>query len=488
MNEIARMPVARIIWNDQDATIDLKPFLSSVTFTNHEEGASDDVEITLDNGDGLWSGAQYPSEGDTMQFYLGYLDKLIDCGMFQIDELTLSGPPHLIEIKTISSFVSKSLQTKNSKTFESQTLKQIAQFFCKKHDLKLIDSSAKTVTNTSSKIPYFDEGKELFDISNSIYQKIKDSDRVGVLIVLDSYKQDLVTIAKTVYGYSKTYSQSILYFTNIMKGSSISSPSSLSIPLADANFMANANNYVKIIREIGIKLTNMPPVVSTNTYSEGLLDQINLDQQTQEEETDLFFLSKIAKEYGFLFSIKGDKLTFMTYYDLDNAPAIRDISINQLGNYSITEKTYDTYASGFLAKRNSRQNKLIKAEYSDVLNSNNSNSLLVTGHVSDTKQAEQRIKGRLWDKNKSKQSGTLNDLEGDPSLVAGMNINLTGFGNASGKYHIVNAVHKITGDSAYTTSLEIRLTGSVPKPQRVPPKKVEKSEYDGNKYDAEENQ
>lgn len=359
MEEITITPVARITWNGHDATTDLKPFLSSVTFTDHEEGAADDAEITLDNGEGLWSNSQYPTEGDTMQLYLGYSDSLIDCGLFQIDELTLSGAPHIIEIKTISSFISKTLKTKNSKAFEAQTLRQIAQYFCGKHSLKLIDKT------------------------------------------------------------------------------------------------------------------------------ENMLAQVYVDRKTQEEKTDLQFLSELAKEYGFLFSVKGNKLTFTSYYELDNAPAVKDISVFQLSNYSITEKTYDTYSSGFLARRNSRQNKLIKAEYSDNSNTANVNSQQVTGYVADKKHAEQRIRGHLWNKNKSKQSGFLNDLPGDPSLVAGININLTGFGNASGKYHITTSTHRLSGDGAYTTSLEIRKTGSIPKPQRVPPPKVEKTEYDENKSDAQ---
>jgi len=358
MEEIARTPVARIIWNGHDATTDLKPLLSSVTFTDHEEGAADDVEITLDNSEGLWFNSQYPTEGDTMQLYLGYTDKLIDCGLFQIDELTLSGAPHVIDIKAISSFISKALKTKNSKAFESQTLRQVAQYFCGKHNLRLIDKT------------------------------------------------------------------------------------------------------------------------------ENMLVQVYIDRITQEEETDLQFLSRLAKEYGFLFSVKGEKLTFTSYYELDNAPAVKDISVLQLSNYSITEKTYDTYSAGFLRKRDSRRNKIIEADYSDGLSTKNVNSEHVIGNVSNEKQAEQRIRGRLWSKNKAKQSGILN-LEGDPSLIAGINFNLTGLGNASGKYHITTSTHKISGDGAYLTSLEIRKTGSVPKPQRVPPPKSTKSAYDENTSDAE---
>jgi len=111
--------------------------------------------------------------------------------------------------------------------------------------------------------------------------------------------------------------------------------------------------------------------------------------------------------------------------------------------------------------------------------------LLVTGSGGSKKQNEQKVKGGLWNKNKFKQSGTLNDLPGDPSLIAGINFNLTELGNASGRYHIVKSSHTISGDGAYMTSLEVRKTGTIPKPKRVPPPAKEKTTYDENSYDAE---
>lgn len=365
MEEVARAGKVIVNWNGKNITEDIAPFVSSITYTDHEEGASDDISIVLDNTQGLWTGDWYPGEGDTVELYLGYADRLVNCGLFQVDEITASGPPHQMEIKAIASFVTKGMRTKNSRAFEAQTLKQIAQFFCKKYGLTLIDDTS------------------------------------------------------------------------------------------------------------------------------GMLSQINMDRKTQEEKTDLQFLSELGTEYGFLFSIKGEKLVFTTYYNLDNADAVMNISRFQVGSYQITEKTYDTYASGFMNTRNAKKNKAlsINVTYTNWSNQNVSEDIaLVKGNATTKQQAEQKIKGQLWRKNRFKQAGNLNDLPGDPSLLAGVNFNLIGFGFMSGKYHIPTSSHKISGDGAYTTSLEIRLTGSIPKPQRVPPTKKEKDTYDGQSMDAEENE
>jgi len=360
VEEIANTPIAQIIWNGKDVIVDLKPFLSSVNYTDQEEGAADDVSIVLDNGAGLWSGDWHPVEGDTLELFMGYSDKLMNCGLFQVDEVVTSGPPDIITVKAIASFITKTLRTKNSKAFEKQTLRQIATFFCLKHGLKLIDNS------------------------------------------------------------------------------------------------------------------------------DNMLGQIFLERKTQEQKTDLQFLSELATEYGFVFSVKGSNLIFTSYYALDNAEAVRDIAKNQIGNYNITEKCYDTYKYAVLTKRDSKTNKVTAETQTFDGVTVKDDVLLIVGTGGNKKTIEAKVKSGLWNKNRFKQAGTLNDIPGDPLLVASMNFNLTGLNNVSGKYHIVRSSHTISGDGAYTTSLEVRKTGDIPKPKRVPPTAKEKTTYDANISDASE--
>ena len=359
MEEIARQPAIRIMWNGKNVTEELSRFNASLTYTDKEEEASDDISLSMDNGEALWSEDWYPQEGDTVEVFFGYADKLVNGGLFQVDELTLSGPPNMIDIKGLASFITKALQTRNNKAFEAQTLRQIAQFFCTKHGLKLIDESGS------------------------------------------------------------------------------------------------------------------------------MLSQIYLERKTQEDKTDLQFLAEIAKEYGFIFSVKGDKLVFTSYYALDNAEAIKDIDITQVGSYSLTEKTYDTYASGSITKRVSRKNVIVGYAESDEAGGG-SNTQVGGGHAENKVQAELKVKSGLWSKNRFKQSGTINEIPGDPELVAGVNFNLTGIGAASGKYHIVKSTHVLSGSGAYTTALEVRKTGTIPKPQRVPkPAETKTATYAENEYEGE---
>ena len=41
------------------------------------------------------------------------------------------------------------------------------------------------------------------------------------------------------------------------------------------------------------------------------LQKIEVERKTQEKQTDLAFLSRLAREYGIVFSVRGDQLVFM---------------------------------------------------------------------------------------------------------------------------------------------------------------------------------
>ncbi|MDP4271764.1 MAG: hypothetical protein Q8909_16835 [Bacteroidota bacterium] len=340
IEEIARKPSIQLFWNKKNVTNKIEQYASKITYMDHEEEASDEVELVLDNTTGIWFEEWYPTAGDTLQLRFGYPDKMIDSGLYQVDEITLTGVPDQITIKALAAGITDALRTRNNKAFEEQTLRQIANYFCVKHGFTLVDGS-------------------------------------------------------------------------------------------------------------------------------NMLSQIWLDRKTQEMKTDMAFLSELAKEYGFLFSIKGKKMVFISYYDLENTDSVAEVYKTKLKDYSITEKTYDTYASAEIRQRNPKKGKLVTSNNTyDGWGTTVKEKLIVSGHASTANQAEAKVKGGLWGKNKYKQSGTIT-IPGEPSLIAGQNLDLTGFGMGSGKYHVVTSTHTID-QSGYTTSMEIRKTGTIPKPKRIP--------------------
>lgn len=131
----ARKPRVIIIYNGKDVSSDLTPYLEQVNYTDRVIGESDEISITLDNTDGKWGAEWYPTKGDKIRLKMGWDDLLVDCGEFTIDELELSGPPSIVQLKGIATWVTSAMRTRASKAHETKTLKQIVQAYAAKHGL-----------------------------------------------------------------------------------------------------------------------------------------------------------------------------------------------------------------------------------------------------------------------------------------------------------------------------------------------------------------
>jgi phage protein D len=141
--ETIRKPVFKIIYDGKDITADVTDHVLSISYTDNDEKEADEIEITLEDVDALWRNSWYPQKGSTLKVAIGYDDGItVDCGTFDIDEITLSGPPDVIAIRGIAAGFKKSMRTKKSKAFENQTLRQIAESIARDNSLTLVGTIA----------------------------------------------------------------------------------------------------------------------------------------------------------------------------------------------------------------------------------------------------------------------------------------------------------------------------------------------------------
>ncbi len=77
---------------------------------------------------------------------IGYSGELLlPCGDFQVDELSLSGPPDILTLRCLAAYITPAMRTLSSVGFESQTLAQIASTLAAKYGLSVI--TAKNVSD-----------------------------------------------------------------------------------------------------------------------------------------------------------------------------------------------------------------------------------------------------------------------------------------------------------------------------------------------------
>jgi phage protein D len=234
MKNIAEISIA-----GKNVTGDVSAYLSKITYNDKEEGESDDVSLTFEDTTGVWQSSWYPSQGDTLRVQLGTSGDMLDCGLFEIDEVELELAPDTVTMKGIATGISKSLRTRNSKAFEKQSLRKIAQYFANKHQLKL-------------------------------------------------------------------------------------------------------------------------------TGKAGELQKIEIGRKTQDNQTDIAFLSDLAKEYGILFSVRGDQLVFIDREELNKQESILTVDRSQMSRARFRDKTSQTFGRAVVSKRNVKKNCVQKGEVKAV--------------------------------------------------------------------------------------------------------------------------
>jgi phage protein D len=120
-----------ILYNNKNITNDISRFMLSLTYNDKTQGESDDIEIELEDKDGLWQNSWYPEKGAKITMSIGNLK----CGVFEIDEIEVKGPPDTVSIRAMATGVTNSLRTTKSDAHENKTLKQIAEKIAQKNGL-----------------------------------------------------------------------------------------------------------------------------------------------------------------------------------------------------------------------------------------------------------------------------------------------------------------------------------------------------------------
>ena len=135
--DAAISPAFALSYGGKAITDSIAPLLLSLTYTDKTDGEADELEIELEDSTGNWRRLWYPEKGAKLVARIGYPDALISCGEFQIDEVTIAGPPSTVALRGLAAGFGKTLRTKRSKAHENQTLRQIAERIAKEHGLTI---------------------------------------------------------------------------------------------------------------------------------------------------------------------------------------------------------------------------------------------------------------------------------------------------------------------------------------------------------------
>ncbi|MDI3319996.1 phage late control D family protein [Pinibacter soli] len=136
------LPVAEytLVYNTKDISRDIADQVISINYTDKIGGESDTLELVLMDKDLRWQNSWYPQKGDSINLIIRQNGLQMDCGLFEVDELSLSisTSGDVFSIKGLAAGIKKPMRTKESYAHEDKSLKEIANTVANDMQLKLL--------------------------------------------------------------------------------------------------------------------------------------------------------------------------------------------------------------------------------------------------------------------------------------------------------------------------------------------------------------
>ena len=145
-----------IQYNGTNITTSLSNYLKSFSYTDINSGSSDSISIEIGDIERNWIGAWFPTKGDQLATKI-ILDnweeegqKQFNCGSFILDDISFEGWPISGTIGAVSVPANSDFkETKRTKTWESVTLRQIAQEIANNAQVNMYYEDSNDITIAS---------------------------------------------------------------------------------------------------------------------------------------------------------------------------------------------------------------------------------------------------------------------------------------------------------------------------------------------------
>lgn len=122
-----RRTKVQVSLNGVDITSDLTGDTLSLTYTDSAEENADNVDFQIQNRDKKWLKGWFPSKMDTFSAQIIADGGTLDCGVFLLDDVGMSGRPLTVSIKGVAKPSDQDFsEVEHNQTWEQATLKDIA--------------------------------------------------------------------------------------------------------------------------------------------------------------------------------------------------------------------------------------------------------------------------------------------------------------------------------------------------------------------------
>ena len=182
------------------------------------------------------------------------------------------------------------------------------------------------------------------------------------------------------------------------------------------------------------------------------------DRKEQMQESDISFLQRLCKNAGISLKVTAKMIVLFDAADYEQKDAITTIKRGaaNVSRYSFSTSLHDAaFSSCHVSYTDPKSQTTIEYTYTPRGADKSGQVLEVNEKVSTREEARQLAMKRLRQKNKSEYKASFS-LSGDPRLVAGVTVEVSGYGAFDGKYIIETATHAISKSGGYKTDITLR--------------------------------
>lgn len=169
---------------------------------------------------------------------------------------------------------------------------------------------------------------------------------------------------------------------------------------------------------------------------------------SQTDKTDRLFLHELCQKYGLTMKMYSNRIIIYDMAEFEKNAGVVTLTEMSMTSFKAKSTITDAGYTGCTVKYTDKNGKIL--EYAHTVKGKTPKIFLYTVQVSDLAEAERVAKAKLRELNMGETTFSCT-IPGNTNTVAGMCVNISGFGNFDGKYFIDSAVHKVGG--GYTTNL-----------------------------------
>ena len=181
------------------------------------------------------------------------------------------------------------------------------------------------------------------------------------------------------------------------------------------------------------------------------------DRRDQMEETDLSFLQSLCTDCGASLKVTHDRVVVFDEQEYEGKASVLTLTPEDVITWNIKSKITGVHKACKVSYHDPETNEDLEFLYNPGLkvheDDENDHVLQINQRCKSLKEAEELAKKTLRDGNKYEMAGSFTKM-GDLRIVAGVCIDLKGFGRLDDKYIVDSTTHTV--GAGYVTTAEIR--------------------------------